>query len=136
MADVTVTAGSVVATSSTITQQGTAGATITAGQTVYIDTANNNVLKLADSNASSLTATVAGIALNSASSGQPVIYAVSGTLTCGFTATAGAVYVQSATAGGIAPVADLTTGWRTSIIGIATSTTVLKLGINNSDTAV
>jgi hypothetical protein len=73
--------------------------------------------------------------LHAAASGQPIRYQTSGTITVGGTMTAGKIYVASATAGGIAPSADLTTNWRTSIIGVATSTTVLTLGINNSLTA-
>jgi hypothetical protein len=136
MADITITAANVVAGASAQYYDTTAGATITAGQTVYIDASDSNKAKLADANASSTTATVKGVALNGASSGQPVKIQTSGSLTIGATITSGGVYVQSATAGGIAPVADLTTGWRTSIIGIGTSTSVLKLFVNNSDTAV
>jgi hypothetical protein len=49
--------------------------------------------------------------------------------------TAGKLYVVSATAGGIAPSADLTTGWRTSLLGIAISTTILDMYIINSGIA-
>ena len=45
MADITVTAASVVLTSGQ-TDTGTAGATITAGQLLYKDSANNNVLRV------------------------------------------------------------------------------------------
>lgn len=135
MADISVTAASVAAGSNCITQSGTAGASITAGQTLYIDTANSNVLKLADADLSSLGATVAGISLHAAASGQPITYAVAGNMTFNAVLTAGKVYVNSATAGGIAPVADLTTNWRTSVLGVATTTTNLVLKIYNSDTA-
>ena len=49
--------------------------------------------------------------------------------------TAGAVYVVSANAGGIAPVADLGSGDYVTLLGIATSTTNLKLSISVSATA-
>jgi hypothetical protein len=41
----------------------------------------------------------------------------------------------SATAGGIAPEADLGTGEYVSVLGIATAADNLKMGINNSETA-
>lgn len=132
MADITVTAASVVPVAGFGFLDLTAGASITAGQTVYLDTANSNVAKLADADASALTATVAGIALHSASSGQPLKVITSGDLNPGATLTAGKIYVQSATAGGIAPAADLTTGWRTSIVGVATTTSNLSLAIKNT----
>jgi hypothetical protein len=134
MADLTITAASCLTVDGNYAT-GVAGAAITAGQALYIDTANSNVLKLADCDASALASTVAGISLHAAASGQPIRYQTSGTITVGGTMTAGKIYVASATAGGIAPSADLTTNWRTSIIGVATSTTVLTLGINNSLTA-
>lgn len=129
MADVSVTATSVAQVSgSTVFADGFLGATVTAGQTVYYDTASSTY-KLADANASITTAATAGIALNGGASGQPVKVAISGTVTPGFTVTPGAVYVQSATAGGIAPVADLASGHYPLIIGIGTSASVLKLSM-------
>ena len=134
MADLSITAASCLTIDGTY-DVGIAGASITAGQPLYIDTANSNVLKLADANLSALGATVAGIALHAAGTGQPIRYQKTGTITIGGTMTAGKIYCLSATAGGIAPSADITTGWYTSIIGVATSTTVLTLQIYNSATA-
>lgn len=136
MADISITAGSVVPGTNAQVSRAIAGATITAGQTVYIDTTASNVLKLADANSSSLTATVAGIAVCGGAAGQYVTYQTSGRLTLGGTITAGGVYVASSTAGGVAPVADLASGWRTSTIGIGLSTTVLDVRIHNSDTVI
>lgn len=127
MADVSVTAANVaVVSGSTLFSDGFLGATVTAGQTVYLDSVTGTY-KLGDANASSATAAVVGIALNGGVSGQPVKVATAGTLTAGFTVTPGAVYVQSATAGGIAPVADLASGHYPVIVGIGTSATVIKL---------
>lgn len=135
MADVSVTATSVVKASDTISIDGVLGATVTAGQTVYLDSATNT-FKLADANASSATATVVGIALNGGATGQPVKVAIGGSITPGFTVTVGAVYVQSATAGGIAPVADLATGHYTSIVGVGLTASSLMLIMRNSGVAV
>ncbi len=135
MVDLTVTAASVV----NITAQGengTAGATITAGQVVYLDTSDAKY-KLADSDSG--TAAVRqprGIALNNASDGQPLTIAKSGPVTIGATLTAGVAYYLSDTPGGIAPVADLASGDYPCIIGMATSTSVLDIDINYSGVAL
>jgi hypothetical protein len=50
----------------------------------------------------------------------------------GATLVVGQVYVLSANAGNIAPVSDLATGWYTTILGIAISTTQLQMGPVNS----
>lgn len=134
MADVAVTATSVAKAADTEFIDGYLGGTVTAGQPVYLD--SNGTYQAADANASATTATVAGIALNGGASGQPVKIARAGTLNPGFTVTVGAVYVQSATAGGIAPVADLATGWRTTVIGIGLTASSLKLVLSNSGVAV
>lgn len=135
MADVSVTAASVVKASDTVTVDGVMGATVTAGQTVYLD-ANTNTYKPADANASAAAATLVGIALNGGASGQPVKVAIGGTITPGFTVSVGAVYVLSATAGGIAPVADLASGWYTAIVGIGLTSSSLKLLCSNAGVAV
>lgn len=127
MADITVTAASVMATSTTTTAQGTAGATITAGQPLYQDSTASFTLKPAQATSQAAAAMV-GIALNNASSGQPVTYAIAGDVTYNAALTKGSAYVVSAAAaGGVAPIADLIAGNFTSLIGVATSTTNLKL---------
>lgn len=129
MADITVTAASVVKGANALTKHGTAGATITAGQTLYLDS-TTGTLKLADANASAATADVVGIALNGASSGQPVEYVYEDDdFTPGATVAAGTIYVLSGTAGGIAPAADLVTGMFAGIlfVGKSTSKGVLKI---------
>ena len=135
MADVTVVAAEVLPDSGTVTQTGTLGGTVTAGQTVYKDA--NGTYQAADANASATTATVAGIAMTGGVSGQPFIFTSADcTLDPGFTVTVGAVYVQSATPGGIAPVADLLSGLRTTIIGVGLTASKLQVKIYNSLTAV
>ena len=134
MADIVITPADVVAGAEATVENGTAGATIAAGETVYKDTADSNKWKLADANNTSLTATVKGIALNGATNGQPLAVQVIGEVTMSAVLTAGKVYVQSASPGKIAPVADLATGWRTSLVGVAKSTTSLRLAVYNSDT--
>lgn len=136
MTDVSITAANVIAGSGAVTVTGTAGATITAGQAVYLDTADSKY-KLADNNgASALIRTPVGIALNGASNGQPLTIQKKGPITIGGTLTAGAAYYLSDTPGGICPVADLATGEYPTVLGIATSTSVLALDINASGVAL
>lgn len=122
MADLTITATSVVWTSGP-KEFGVAGATITAGQAVYIDTANNNVLKLAQSDGTTLESTVAGIALNGGATSQPISYAPTGSvINIGATTAKTTTYVLSATAGGVCPQADLVSTNKIVRLGHATDT--------------
>jgi hypothetical protein len=133
MSAISVTAASVAPGTDCAITQGTAGASITAGMPLYIDTANGNVLKPCDADASDLASTVAGISLHASSSGQPIAYATAGRVTFNAVLTAGKAYVAGGTtAGDINPIADLTTNWRTSLLGIAYSTTSLRLQILNT----
>jgi hypothetical protein len=124
MANLSVTAASVLWTSGT-KENGVAGAAITAGQPVYIDTANSNVIKLAQCDGTALEATVAGVALHAAGTGQPISYASTGSvINIGATTVKGAQYFVSDTAGSLMPIADVaTTGWYFSRVGYATGTT-------------
>lgn len=135
MADLTVTAANVVpASDATIERNYNAGATVTAGQTVYLDT-TTNTWKLADANASVLTAALGGVALHGAAAGQPLAVITRGGYNPGATAVVGMIYVLSATAGGIAPMGDAVTGWYTSILGVATTASNIQVNIQNSGVA-
>jgi hypothetical protein len=130
MADLSITAASVVAGSgATIDRSHNAGAAITAGQVVYLES-SSSTYKLADCNsATAEVRTPAGIALNGAASGQPLAVCTKGSVTIGATLTAGVAYYLSGTAGGIRPVADNTTGDYPALIGMASSTTALVVNI-------
>lgn len=123
-ADLSITTTSFVASSSAKKEIGTAGAAITIGQLLYFDT-TASTWKLADANASATTSVVGGIAGSAAASGQQVIVVTEDSdLTLGATLSMSApFYVCSATAGGIAPVADISTGWYPSAVLVAKSTT-------------
>lgn len=128
MADLTITAASVLPGAGARSEHGRAGATVTAGQVVYRDT--DGTYKLADCNGASATIrTPRGIALNGASAGQDLEVQTQGQITIGSTVTGGVEYYLSGTPGGIRPVADNTTGDYPSTIGIAVSSTVLLLNI-------
>lgn len=129
MTDISITAANVAKTATTVIENGFAGATITAGQVVYLD-ASDSLYKLADTD--SATAAIRaprGIALNGASNGQPLSIARKGSITLGGTIAAGVAYYLSGTAGGIAPIADVAAGDYTCILGIATSTALFEINI-------
>lgn len=122
MADLTVTAASVLFTSGTkIT--GVAGAAITAGQCLYLDSATST-LKLAQCDGTAAEADAVGIALHAAGSGQPVTYAATGSvINIGATTAKTTTYLVAETAGGVAPQADISTSTRKIVrLGYATAT--------------
>jgi hypothetical protein len=129
MSDLSVTAANVLAGANAKKRTGIAGATITAGQAVYEDSSDSSKFKLADANASAATAKFAGIALHGASSGQPLTideedddFTPGATLSLSAAADDG-VYVLSGTAGGLAPIGDLASGWYPVVVMVAKSTT-------------
>lgn len=136
MADLTITAASVAAGSGAkVVKQYNAGASVTAGQVLYLDSATNT-LKLADND--SATAAVrspVGIALHAAASGQPLAYLSQGSITIGATTAVGEVYVLSSTAGGICPHADVGAGDYNTIIGVGTSTTAIDVKLHSAGAA-
>ncbi len=126
MADITVTAGSVLRSSGDVVTAYPAGAAITAGQALYFDSSTNS-WKLCDNDSATAAVRVfAGIALNTAGTSQPLHVQTSGVITIGATVAVGTVYTTSATAGGIAPSSDLSTGEYTSIIGVALTTGTIE----------
>lgn len=126
MADLSITAGNVVAGASAAKRNGTAGATITAGQVVYLD-ASDRKYKLADADAVPTGGFRAlFIALNGASNNQPITVMAEGPVVIGATVTAGTAYYLSPTAGGIAPLGDVLSGDTVSLLGVATSATTLQ----------
>lgn len=136
MTDLVITAASVVAGSDSTTVSGTAGVTITAGQAVYLDTTTGK-WALADADSATVAQRrAAGIALNGAALNQPIKVLTSGDVTIGATVTAGVAYYLSGTAGGICPVADIGTGEYVCLLGIASSASVLRIGIQFPNVAL
>jgi hypothetical protein len=136
MADLTITAANVLSGSGARIVHGKAGAAVTAGQTVYQDPADQR-FKLADcDNASAAVRALSGIALNGAANGQPLAVQFDGEIALGAVLTAGATYYLSPNPGGIAPLADLGSGDFPTVIGLAESTSVLRLGITAAGAAL
>ena len=135
MPDLTITVASVKKVSgSTKTDEGTAGVTITAGQSVYKDSTNSDKYALADADTQAASV-CKGIALHAALADQPLEVGTGGLIDIGATVTVGQVYVVSTTAGGVAPYSDLAAGDYVSIIGVGTTVARIDLRINNSETA-
>lgn len=129
MAAISITVGNVNTSNPQGALTGVAGVAITQGQSLYVDTSNGNVLKLYDANVSSPVNVFAGIALNAASTGQPVDYVFSDpTFTFGGTVLQGDTIWGSPTAGGITKtIGDLIATTKVTVLGIATSTTTMNL---------
>lgn len=125
MADLTITAASVIAGADAARESGTAGETITAGKAVYFSSTTKKWM-LADSNSGTVEARkCTGIALNGASLNQPVTVLKGGDITIGATLTAGTAYYLSDTPGGVCPIADVGSGEYVNLLGLAKSTSVL-----------
>lgn len=132
MADLSITVANVVKGTSARTETGIAGATVTAGQMVYLDTADNKY-KLADNDsATALVRTVRGMALHGSLAGQPLTVLLSGQVSLGAILTVGTVYCLSSTAGGICPAADIASGDYLTVIGVPLSTSILDVMVKES----
>ncbi len=133
MTDLGITASQVLPDNAAVKLSGLAGETITAGACVYLNS-TSTTWKLFDTNDSANNTGTPGIALNGASAGQPISVQMNGSPTLGAAAAPvlGVVYVASANAGGIAPAADLTTGWRTTILGVGGASNTLVMSVINS----
>lgn len=127
MADISVTAGNVLAASDATIVHGTSGETITAGQCVYLK-ASDNRYWLTDGDAAA-TAAAAGASLVAASAGQPLAVCTGGNINLGATLAIGEPYWVSLAAGGICPFADIAVGDFTTFLGIATTASNLKMSI-------
>jgi hypothetical protein len=135
MTDISITAANVIPGAGATTRDGTAGATITAGQVVAFDPSTRKYVLCDTDHATAALRIAKGIALNGASNGQPIKVQTEGPITVGGTMTAGVAYYASNAAGGISPAADVATE-RSVLLGIATSTTVLDLDIQDSGVTV
>lgn len=120
MANLVVTAANVKWVSGTQPRVVKAGATITRGQVVYLDTTDNEH-KLADADNDN-TSVFAGIALTDGYDGSDMLIAPAGaTVQIGATPVSGTVYVIGTTPGAIMPWADIVAAdWVTvCFIGVA-----------------
>jgi hypothetical protein len=130
MASITLSSAALVDLQGAAPLYGLAGEAIAQGQFVYRDSITGKFFKAkADAVA---TRTAVGVAQNGAGIGAPLTVAPAGLITGITGLTAGTAYVLSAaTAGAIAPVADLLSTNSNVLIGFALTTTSLLLGIKD-----
>ena len=124
MANLTQTSANVAAGSDTGTTRVQVGEAVTEGQPGYQATTG----KYLQADASVVTTAAAtGVFLTPAALDGYAIFATSGLINLGATLAVGETYVVSATKGAIAPIGDLTTGEFVTPLGIAISTSELRL---------
>jgi hypothetical protein len=135
MANLTITAASVLADSASNRETGVAGEAVTAGQAVYLASATRKWM-LADADSGTAEARKAtGIALNGAALNQPLAVLKSGDVTIGATLTPGTAYYLSDDPGGICPLADVSGGDYICLIGLAKTAAVLTVAIQYPNVA-
>lgn len=104
------------------------GEAVTAGQAVYLKSSDGKWwLAQCDGTAEEAGSGGVGVALNGGAANQPAAVQTGGLITIGGTVAATLVYVVSATAGGICPIADLVSTNKLTILGYATTTGVIDL---------
>lgn len=136
--DLSITVANVLPGSGATIASGFAGGTITRGDTVRVGP-DDTLVRRASNNgfATPLEDEVAGIALNDASSGQPVDYQTDGQITIGGTMIVGETYFIDADPGHLIPLQDVVElDSLVSKVGMAISASILELDIYNSGAAV
>lgn len=113
-----------------------AGESLTAGQPVYQDPTLLTFFR-ADADAASPNYKVVGIAENSAATGQPVSVLVSDPdFACGITTLlVGDIVIVSTNPGGLMEAAGKASGNKVAVVGVAKTTTTINLQIVRSDAA-
>lgn len=127
MAAVTITAANIIPVAGATIETGyLAGATITRGQGVYLAAANTWLLADSDLSAIAAGSLGFGISLSDVGTGQYMQVFRGGDLGMGVCLTAGKVYCINTVAGEIIAHAELASGTRVSIFGVATTTSNLS----------
>ena len=125
MSNLSPTAANVKRVSGAIFQK-TAGAAMVRGDVCYLK-ASDGKAYLAQNDGTTEESEGLYIALNDAGADQPVTLQKGGEVNLGAILTVGVIYVLSATAGKIAPAADLVSTNKLTIIGCARTTSILRL---------
>lgn len=130
MADISQTAANVVVSTPNVSQPGTSGEALTAGQPCY--TAVDGLIYRAKASGTALQSGYTGsqqniwIALNSTpGANQPVLLFRSGKINLGATLVVGESYYVSTNVGKICPSGDIGVGLYPTFLGIATTTTIM-----------
>jgi hypothetical protein len=109
------------------------GEAVTPGQSLYLNADGKYYLADADAAA---TADASRIALTYGAADEWGVALLEGDLQMGAILISGTTYYASPTAGGIGPAADLLAGDTVTIIGTATSTSVLQVKFNTTGAVV
>lgn len=131
MVDFTIVAANVVPGTGAILQQGTAGEALTAGQPVTLDPTTLKYVRADCDNATVALRRPAGLCVVGANLNGPLVFQSGGEITLGTTLTPGQPVYVSATAGGIMPQADLTTGKTVQLLGLAKTAAILSMDLNS-----
>jgi hypothetical protein len=135
MADLSITAANVKPNSVLVAiSPVTLGETITAGQPLYKSTTDGKYYR-ADADVAS-TARVDGICILGGTADTVGIIQRAGELQIGATVTKGETYVVSTNVGQICPRSDLAAGDFISILGVAKSTSVLRLVVSPTEISI
>jgi hypothetical protein len=127
MTDLVFVASEILASPSAKRTEGISGGTPVAGDVMYLSP-DDDQWRRASNNSATVGAKVpSGIALNGATTGQPIDVFVWGDLTVSSVLTPGDAYYLSANPGKICPRADVIAGMDVCFIGIARSTSVLMV---------
>jgi hypothetical protein len=130
MADITVSSSLVQPSETAPFESGVCAASFTAGQLGYLD-GSLNKWKLAVATAQPAAA-ARGVATANYSTGQIGRFQTHETLNLGGGVSVGTVYAVSTNAGGIAPIADVTTGNWITPVAVGATTNNLSLNIFRS----
>jgi len=133
MPAISITAANVLHSSSATIFTGTAGATITQGQPVYLDTVTSTY-KLANALTNN---PVAGVSMVSTAANQDIVVCSRDpNFVFGGTVTTGNIILVGNTAGTLQPYEDRTTGWYVTSLGVMISTTRMNFYITGSNAAI
>ena len=132
MADISVTAANVgMSTSKPRTARVLFGETVTEGKLVYLKSSDSKYY-LAKADASA-TASIAGVVITPASSGEYGEIITSGVYDCGGTVVVGEPYfLSAANGGGFMATSGLVTGVIVSLFGFGHTTSTIDVGIKNT----
>lgn len=141
MSDISVTAANVLVVSDGNIERNFAyGATITAGQSVYLDESQSpprwELADCDDTAVKSGSGTQIGVTLTGGADGQPGTVLKGGTYAAGGTVTVGEIYVLSGNAGGICPEGDLASGDYVTVVGVGVSVANIQLILKASGVQV
>jgi hypothetical protein len=133
-ADVTITSVTPSVNAQGINRTHTAGEALSVGNLVYRSATDLKMYKADANSATAANRVVYGICVSAAAIGAPVVIVTEDpSLTLGgSTITNGAAYILSATAGGLAPLSDGTTGWYVHLLGVGTGSTTLSFKGNGN----